>query len=720
MTARIAFVLLLVPLASGCLGLRARRADDLHVTKAVLYQNGIGYFERQGRVEGDMIKLRILPQQIADVLKSLTVVDLGDGRAVNVALPVEKTRARRLAALPQQVRDGGGLMAIAQAFRGAEAAVSSRDGSGTGRIVGVEQLAEEGEWRLTILKDSGTLQSFDLKGVSSLQIKDRTLEVGLRKALDVALDEGSWKPVELVVHLAGRSPHDLLVSYVVDMPTWKPAYRVVLTKEKKEALLQGWAVVDNVSGEDWDGVTLSLTAGTPLTFTYDLYTPRFVRRPDLSPQQEAMAEAPPPPTSGASAVDELDAPKAEPAPEAESSRDKDGEGYASGKGDYRAKKKEARKMASRRSRGGPGGGAPAAKAAEEQPMAPPPPSPPSMSSELLEKGFRALVSGSRVGSLFRYDIDEPVTIKDRQSALVSILNKHVPAEDILLYRIDSSSTNPYRAVRLTNTTGYIIEKGPVAIYRDGNFVGEAVGGQVEAGTSTFVPYSVDGRFVVSLEDRVDDESASLVKIVNGYIVTEVKRVTVHKYTVYNQAGDKATMYIQRAHRSGWKLTKPSKGVLVEKDYFFAPMEVAAKGKTEFEVREETPVRNWLGLDSRMGQQAVALYLKDPSADPKVSGQLREALALQDQIAKLDDDIEKAKRDKQNYTDRQTQVRENLKLLGKSIRNADLAKKLTATLLELETKLNDVTRTLVALDTKRQEVKDRLTVLIKSISLTVKP
>ena len=108
----------------------------------------------------------------------------------------------------------------------------------------------------------------------------------------MALDEGAWKPVELAVHLAGKGPHELLVSYVVEMPTWKPAYRIVLDKEGK-ALLQGWAVVDNVSGEDWNGVSMSLTAGTPLTFTYDLYTPRFVQRADLSPRGDELALAPP-------------------------------------------------------------------------------------------------------------------------------------------------------------------------------------------------------------------------------------------------------------------------------------------------------------------------------------------------------------------------------------------------------------------------------------------
>ena len=114
--------------------------DELKVTRAVLYQNGIGYFERRGRVEGDVVKLRIRPEQIADILKSLTVVDLGDGRAVSVALPVEKGRAR---AARRSARAGAPLgrprRPSPQAFRGARAEVATGEGDVAGRMVGVEQ-----------------------------------------------------------------------------------------------------------------------------------------------------------------------------------------------------------------------------------------------------------------------------------------------------------------------------------------------------------------------------------------------------------------------------------------------------------------------------------------------------------------------------------------------------------------------------------------------------
>ena len=101
------------------------------------------------------------------------------------------------------------------------------------------------------------------------------------------------------------------------------------------------------------------------------------------------------------------------------------------------------------------------------------------------------MQGSKVGALFRYDLEEKVCVPDRQSALVSILNARVKAEDVLLYNLERGGTSPYRAVRFTNETPYVMEKGPIAIYRDGTFVGEALTERVDPGMQAFIPYSLD-------------------------------------------------------------------------------------------------------------------------------------------------------------------------------------------------------------------------------------
>lgn len=89
---------------------------QLPITRVVLYQNGVGYFERNGKLKGNLMTLQIRPSQINDLLKSLTVIDRNDGRAMSVSLPLEKTSAQILSELPEQVRGAGGLLDVLRVF----------------------------------------------------------------------------------------------------------------------------------------------------------------------------------------------------------------------------------------------------------------------------------------------------------------------------------------------------------------------------------------------------------------------------------------------------------------------------------------------------------------------------------------------------------------------------------------------------------------------------
>ena len=707
---------LFATLGAGCAATTATRAPELPVTRAVLYQNGIGYFERRGKLSDDVLHLRVRPDQIRDFLKSLTVIDLGSGRATSIALPIEKSRAKLLSELPEQVRTEGGFLAITQAFRGARCIIEG-ERTVTGRLVGVENLGQDGksDWRLSVLTDSGSLAQLSVAKVKQLKILDGTLEVGLKKALDVALDAGTWKPVDVTVRLTGGH-HDLVVSYVVEMPAWKPAYRLVLDKVAEKSLLQGWAVVDNVSGDDWKDVQLSLTAGTPLAFTYDLYTPRFPRRPHLEARDE-IAQIPtdafsstggiPATSADGDAREEKEAAALDDAPSAAASRGAFG---ASNGAPAKSAKKDAsynRYLAKPRS--------PAANA----PSAPPPP-PPAISSADLERNFRTLVAGNAVGSLFRYDIAEPITVAERQSALVNIVNAKVPGEDVLLFRVGQDSVSPYRSVRFANDSGLVLEAGPMAIYRSGEgggtFLGEALAQRIEKGASTFVPYALDGRVRIMLAEENREEGVQLVRIVRGVITCETKRITRWKYDVDNGTGEEATLYVRRERRTGWKVVGQDK-MLEEGGAYFIPIKLGKSGRTKVEVEEQTPVRRDVDIFNDFGRQVIALYLKNASADPRLEAQLKEAITLREKVDRLDGQIQAAEEQKNAMSERQGEVRENLRALGKSSVNADLKRKLENTLAELETGLNEATRRVVQFSIERSEARDRLTIIVKNIDFS---
>jgi hypothetical protein len=722
---------LALPLAlGGCMSKGSEypgsAADELPVTRAVLYNNGIGYFERRGKVSGDHLTISVRRDQVADFLKSLTVVDLDKGgRAVAVALPVDNGQEKQLENLPPQVREQGGILAMATAFRGASASLVTTAGvSVTGRIAGVEQLevpaatADEeptDEWHVTMLLDGDTLQSFAIDKVQSLRILDAALATGLDKALDVDLNQAAWTPVELNIELAGPSPHDIALSYVVEMPTWRPAYRVVVNDDGT-ALLQGWAVVDNVSGEDWNNVQMSLTAGTPLAFKYDLYTPHYVERPDLSPPEEEM---------GANVPDNALGGGAEEGAEAEAEGATDDEDYYDEDGEEQGAKTAA------------GAPAPAARslapegAMPEEPPPPPPPAP--VSEQDLERNFQALVSGAGVGSLFRYDLDQPVTVPDRQSALVSIVSKQVPGQDVMVFGVndeDGSSQNPYRAILMKNDTGLVLEHGPVAIYRDNTFLGEALADRIESGSNVFVPYALDSRVTVFLDESTGDEGVQLLSIANGEMTVQSKSTDRFTYDVDNETGDKETLYVERAKRTDWTLTKvalsdnkeaappqPGKdGVIEEDSQYFVPIALPANGHVKIDVVEETPAETEVQMTSTDALQVIQTYISNPNADPKVAAQLKKVVDAQTQIAQAERQMDALQQQKQALSDRESGIRSNLNMLSKSTANDDLRNKLTTELAALDSQLDDITRQYVTLSEQDAQDKDALATLVQGVTL----
>ena len=701
-------------LALACAGPQTQGAGaELKVTRAVLYQNGVGYLERRGKVEGSVLRFSVRSDQIADVLKSLTVVDLGPGRPVSIGFPVEKSRARRLAELPPQVREGGGIVALAEALRGARATVETEGGKVTGRIIGLDRPADpKHPVRLSVLVDGGVVRQFAVERIESLRLLDQTLEIGLQKSLDVALNDASWRPIPLEIRLDSEGKHDLVVSYVVEMPVWKPAYRLVFT-EKNDVLLQGWAIVDNVSGEDWKKIGLSLVAGTPLAFSYDLYTPRYRRRADLTPPEDQALAAPPEAEVGPAEAMAGDMPAPPPPPPMSA---------APGKPSPRAYKESAR---SKRKGSGSGGakkamadrddfaGAPAEEAA-----------PAPVTGADLERNARTLVQGVQAGALFRYDIGAPVTVMDRESALVNIVNGRVKGEDALLFRVGIDSQSPYRVARFTNSTGLVLERGPIAIYREGAFLGETVATRIDPSAVAYVPYALEPRVRLDLASHDADEAARLVRIVGGVIYVESKHVTRHVYDVANRTDEKLVLYVQRDKRTNWVIAgidiernkqKTSGRTFDEQGKYYVPVELAPKDQLKVTVREETPSRTtYTAIDWNV-RHLFGVYLSRPDADPKLAPKLKECIALSEELDEIARRLEDYRTQKQTLGERQQQIRENIKALQKTKGNGDLKVKLAKNLSEVESKLSESMRKEILAQEEETKKREELIARLRNIS-----
>jgi hypothetical protein len=301
---RLASSALVALLLIGCAHGRnpyAATESSLGLDRVVLYRNGIGYFERRGEVKGDALVIKVRKDQVNDLLKSLTVIDRKSGQAVSVSMPLDPESWAN-AALSTLAPGQGSLAQVLDALRGTYVTLKTTQGKLRGRIVLVEAIVDEPDptpppsservpppqggardYKVSLM-DGKQLQVVRLSKVRGVTLQDGDLALQFHRTLDATAGEGMFQQVAVEIRLAGANSHDLVVSYVVAAPMWKPTYRVVLPEpgEKGPALLQAWAVVDNTSGEDWGRVSMSLTSGAPIAFRYDLHTPRTVSRSDLT------------------------------------------------------------------------------------------------------------------------------------------------------------------------------------------------------------------------------------------------------------------------------------------------------------------------------------------------------------------------------------------------------------------------------------------------------
>jgi len=280
----------------------------LPVRRVVLYKNGVGYFEHLGRVRGSQdVHIDFTSAQLNDVLKSLTVLDLSGGRITGVDYNSEAPLARRLGTLRLALGEKPSVSEFLGALRGARLEVRTAAGPAlTGKLLSVERKTRNAaNWtvetdEISLITDSGEVRTVDLSPTTSVRIIDHDLQAEVGKYLGLVASAREQDVRRMTVSTAGTGERNLFVSYISEVPIWKTTYRIVLpSKPEKKPLLQGWAIVDNTVGEDWNDVELSLVAGAPHSFIQQLSEPYYGRRPvvplpesvELSPQTHAATLA---------------------------------------------------------------------------------------------------------------------------------------------------------------------------------------------------------------------------------------------------------------------------------------------------------------------------------------------------------------------------------------------------------------------------------------------
>ena len=270
------------------------QAPDLPVRRVVLYKNGVGYFEHLGRVRGNQdIHVDFTSGQLNDALASLTVLDLDGGRISGVSYNSTAPFDKRLGALRLPVEEQTSVSKFLDALRGSRLEVTTGADPVSGRLLSVERKTRTAGGTtlevdiISLVTDGGEIREVEVTPLTRVRLADSAMHGEMNRYLSLLASERVEDLRRMTLAATGIGERQLFVSYISEVPVWKTTYRLVLTSNHaKKPLLQGWAIVDNTVGEDWNNVELSLVAGAPQSFIQQLSQPYYGRRAVVAlPQQ---------------------------------------------------------------------------------------------------------------------------------------------------------------------------------------------------------------------------------------------------------------------------------------------------------------------------------------------------------------------------------------------------------------------------------------------------
>ena len=593
-------------------------AADLPVREVILYKNGVAYYQRSGQLgAGETAKLDFKSTEMNDLLKSLTVSDGSGGKVTAVRYDSAEPVDRRLAEFPIQIGANQPLTAFLDRMKGAKLTLRYGNDTIVGTIVAARVASggtEKGEREvLTLLLDSGDIRTFDLgSGVGGLQFTDPAVQGQLKAYLAVLSQSRSTDRRSVYVDSTSSAARRISASYMLPAPVWKSSYRLIMAAD---TTLEGWAIVDNTTADDWNDVRLSLVSGRPVSFISRLYEPRYKQRPfgDLAedeivgPRVYAGAV-----TSGRTA--QMAANAMEPAaPVAKAMRAE------------MARTDEARDAASFV--------APSAAAVN--------------------------MAGREVGELFEYGFSNPVTVKRGQSAMLPFIQEKIAARKLLIYS-DESTANPMNAAEITNSTSKTLDGGPITVYDTGAYAGEALMETLKAGDKRLISYAVD--IGTRITTNIDSERDLIreVHFSRGILTTRSAQQQTKVYTVRNVDSKAKTLIIEHPLRPGYKLLNQKPSETTANAYRFE-IKLAPGGEIKFPVTEEYVFERSAQIAS-LTPDVLVTYIQNRNLSDAARKALQSIADQKRQIAAIDSEIKRVNSESADLERDQNRIRQNISTL----------------------------------------------------------
>ena len=661
----------------------APKPAKLPLTRVVLFNAGVGYFHREGIVDGNArVDLKVAEEDVNDLIKSLIATDKDGGTARAITYDNHAPAEITLKAFAIDLTENPTIGQLLQQVRGEKIEVTDLKGTQlVGQIVSVERSQPDVASpkiveQVNLLTEDG-VQSVPLSQMKKLKFQKIELQSEFKLALEALAAARGEAKKSVAVTFAGNGKRRVSVGYVAEAALWKPTYRVNLTGDT--ARVQGWASVENTTDDDWDNVKITLVSGRPMTFKMDLYEPLFVPRPTIEP--EIFASLRPPVYQGGVGQQSLPAQfggaqlqngsVVDPTPTAmgqQGGGQLGAGGFAGGQGGFGG------------GLGGkygpnPGTGLTGGVNGLSRPSI--------RSLTRRGVGYDQYVSGEinrleslggvaighnpldtkNLGEPFQYAITDPVSLPRFKSALVPVVNEPAEVQRLSLYNPAVLQKHPLLGVRLTNKSKLFLAQGPVAVYDGDTFAGDSRLADVKPGESRLLSYAIDLTTDIKADTHESKSDIVGVKITNGNLVVKrVNRDTI-RYTAVNRDTTPRTVWITQTLRKNWNLITPAKPVERTAELQRFELKVPANDAAKLDVTEEETATETTEL-GKFSSSALDEHVKRAVTPATVKAAITRLIAERAKLNGLEASLKEESVALKAIADEQTRIRANMERVPK--------------------------------------------------------
>ncbi len=547
--------------------------NKLKLEKVVLFKSGIGSFQKKGIIDLSQtksIKVNFKDSVINDLLKTFSILrESGDLSISGVSYEAKETDQSKLLEdsdinLPEE----NSFSALLGQLRGIDVKIHHFNELFEGKVLGMQNFPEAGEGEAVIDKnylilasnsEDSSIKTIKMDEITGLEILNPKVRKDLQFFLEIITGQNKQKHKTINLFFNGEQKSEYLLNFLQETPAWKTTYRIFLKKDSvsanneddgkvsagetpnenafgEDATIQAWAIIDNVLDEDWDNVDLTLVSGLPISFIYDSYSPAWKMRPEVERETDlgvnvVQLEKTKAPGGGFTRRDEA---KAMPAPKM--------------------------KMARKRARPAPMMDM-MAEEEEAMPSAEPPapmgslPATSGDAYDMDDEYDSAFEVGSEAkggkGVAMKYRISNPVYVKRNNSSLIPLLNFEAKAKMVSIYNEKMNDSNPIKTITFTNKD-FTLEKGPISVFINQTFAGEAILPFLDSGADARVLFAVDQ--AVEVNRKVKNRTRSVHEImIESYVYKRFFRTKTTVYSLENLGDEKKNLILEHNKTRGYKL-----------------------------------------------------------------------------------------------------------------------------------------------------------------------